>query len=163
MVKVSKKQLKIVDIVEEKNDEEGGKSPINSDVEELNNIKQEIENEEKIEEKIEKPDKKKVNAEYMKKYRKQKQEENKKIKEDLNNIKTKIIDKIAENPIEIQQPKIIERIVEKPPRIIKEPPDYNNIPEEIIQKEIYKRQENLKQQRIIKQQQRLQKLTMNIA
>ena len=106
----------------------------------------------------------------MKKYRKQKQEENKKIKEDLNNIKTKIIDKIAENPIEIQHPKIIERIVEKPqrnvekpPRIIKEPPDYNNIPEEIIQKEIYKRQENLKQQRIIKQQQRLQKLTMNIA
>ena len=106
----------------------------------------------------------------MKKYRKQKQEENKKIKEDLNNIKTKIIDKIAENPIEIQQPKIIERIVEKPPkivekppRIIKEPPDYNNIPEEIIQKEIYKRQENLKQQRIIKQQQRIQKLTMNIA
>ena len=99
----------------------------------------------------------------MKKYRKQKQEENKKIKEDLNNIKTKIIDKIAENPIEIQPPKIIERIVEKPPRIIKELPDYNNIPEEIIQKEIYKRQENLKQQRIIKQQQRLQKLTMNIA
>ena len=106
----------------------------------------------------------------MKKYRKQKQEENKKIKEDLNNIKTKIINKIAENPIEIQQPKIIERIVEKPPRIvekppriIKEPPDYNNIPEEIIQKEIYKRQENLKQQRIIKQQQRLQKITMNIA
>ena len=39
MVKVSKKQLKIVDIVEEKNDikheEEGDKSPINSDVEEL--------------------------------------------------------------------------------------------------------------------------------
>ena len=94
----------------------------------------------------------------------------KNIKEYLNNIKTKIINKIAENPIEIQQPKIIERIVEKPPRIvekpprtIKEPPDYNNIPEEIIQKEIYKRQENLKQQRIIKQQQRLQKLTMNIA
>ena len=57
----------------------------------------------------------------MKKYRMKKQEENKKIKEDLNNIKTKIIDKIAENPIEIQQPKIIERIVEKPPRIIKEP------------------------------------------
>ena len=88
----------------------------------------------------------------------------------MNNTKTKIIDKIAENPIEIQQPKNIERIVEKPsrivektPRIIKEPPDYNNIPEEIIQKEIYKRQENLKQQRIIKQQQRLQKLTMNIA
>ena len=88
----------------------------------------------------------------------------------MNNIQTKIIDKIAENPIEIQQPKIIERIVEKtprivekPPRFIKEPPDYNNIPEEIIQKEIYKRQENLKQQRIIKQQQRLQKLTMNIA
>ncbi len=99
----------------------------------------------------------------MKKYRMKKQEENNKIKEDLNNIKTKIIDKIAENPKEIQQPKIIERIVEKPPRIIKEPPDYNNIPEEIIQKEIYKRQENLKQQRIIKQQQRLQKLTMNIA
>ena len=66
----------------------------------------------------------------------------------MNNIKTKIIDKIAENPIEIQQPKNIERIVEKPPRIIKDPPDYNNIPEEIIQKEIYKRQENLKQQRI---------------
>ena len=113
----------------------------------------------------------------MKMYRMKKQEENKKIKEDLNNIKTKIIKKIAENPIEIQQPKIIERIVEKqprivekpprivekPPRSIKEPPDYNNIPEEIIQKEIYKRQENLKQQRIIKQQQRLQKLTMNIA
>jgi len=73
MVKVSKKQLKIVDIVEEKNDEEGGKSPINSDVEELNTIKQEIENEEKIQ----KPDKKKVNAEYMKKYRMKKQEENK--------------------------------------------------------------------------------------
>ena len=101
-----------------------------------------------------------------KKYRKQKQEENKKIKEDLNNIKTKIIDKIAENPIEIQQPKIVEkqpRIAEKTRRIITEPPDYNSIPEEIIQKEIYKRQENLKQQRIIKQQQRLQKLTMNIA
>ena len=81
----------------------------------------------------------------------------------MNNIKTKTIDKKAENLIEIQQPKNIERIVEKPPRIIKEPPDYNNTPEEIIQKEIYKRQENLKQQRIIKQQQRLQKLTMNIA
>ena len=51
MVKVSKKQLKIVDIVEEKNDEEGGKSPINSDVQELNNIKQEIENEEKMKKK----------------------------------------------------------------------------------------------------------------
>ena len=50
MVKVSKKQLKIVDIVEEKSDEEGGKSPINSDVQELNNIKQEIENEEQNEE-----------------------------------------------------------------------------------------------------------------
>ena len=33
----------------------------------------------------------------MKKYRMKKQEENKKIKEDLNNIKTKIIDKIAES------------------------------------------------------------------
>ena len=43
----------------------------------------------------------------MKQYRMKKQEENKQIKEDLNNIKTKIIDKIAENPIEIQQPKII--------------------------------------------------------
>ena len=56
MVKVSKKQLKIVDIVEEKNDikheEEGGKSPINSDVQELNNIKQEIENEEKMKNKL---------------------------------------------------------------------------------------------------------------
>ena len=52
MVKVSKKQLKIVDIVEEKNDEEGGKSPINSDVQELNNIKQEIENEEKMKKKL---------------------------------------------------------------------------------------------------------------
>ena len=88
MVKVSKKQLKIVDIVEEKNDEEGGKSPINSDVQELNNIKQEIENEEKHEEKNKekiknknvKPDKKKVNAEYMKKYRMKKQEENNKNK-----------------------------------------------------------------------------------
>ena len=91
------------------------------------------------------------------------QEENNKINEDLNNIKTKIINKKAENPIEIQQPTIIERIVEKTPRIIKEPPDYKNIPEEIILKEIHKRQENLKEQRIIKQQQRLQKLTMNIA
>jgi len=45
IVKVSKKQLKVVDIVEEKNDikheEEGEK---NNDVEELINIKQEIEN-----------------------------------------------------------------------------------------------------------------------
>ena len=64
----------------------------------------------------------------MKKYRMKKQEENTKKKEDLNNIETKIMDKIAENPIEIQQPKIVERIVEKQPRIIKEPPDYNNIP-----------------------------------
>ena len=80
----------------------------------------------------------------------------------MNSIKTKIINKTAENPIEIQQPKNIERLVEKPPRIIKEPPDYNNIPEEIILKEIHKRQDNLKEQRIIKQQQRLQKLTMNI-
>ena len=52
MVKVSKKQLKVVDIVEEKNDikhdEDGGK---NNDVEELNNIKQEIENNEKMKKK----------------------------------------------------------------------------------------------------------------
>ena len=88
-------------------------------------------NEEQIEEKIEKTNKKRVNAEYLKKCRIQ-QEENK--KEDLNNIKTKIIHKIAENPLEIQQPKIVERIVEKPAITIKEPPDYNNTPEDIILK-----------------------------
>ena len=48
MVKVSKKQLKIVDIVEEKNDiKPDEENQINNDVQELNNIKQEIENNEK--------------------------------------------------------------------------------------------------------------------
>ena len=54
MVKVSKEQLKIVDIVEEKNDiKPEEESPINNDAQELNNIKQEIENNETNEEKTE--------------------------------------------------------------------------------------------------------------
>ena len=61
------------------------------------------------------------------------------------------------------QPRIIERIIEKEPRIIREKPDYNNIPEEIIQNEIRKRQTSQKEQRAIKKEQSMKQLTMNIA
>ena len=70
----------------------------------------------------------------MREYRKLKQEEQKKLKEALKN-KSEIIEKIADKTIE-KQPRIIERIIEKAPRSIKEPPDYMNIPEEILLKEI---------------------------
>jgi hypothetical protein len=46
-----------------------------------------------------------------------------------------------------KQPQIIERIIEKDPKFIKEAPDYNNIPEEIILKEIRKRQVSASEQR----------------
>ena len=54
-------------------------------------------------------------------------------------------------------PRIIERIIEKEPRIIREKPDYNNIPEEIIQNEIRKRQTSQKEQRAIKKEQSMKK------
>jgi hypothetical protein len=128
-------------------------------------------------------DKKKKSAEYMKEYRKIKQEEQKKLKEDLKH-KTEIIEKIAEKP----EPQIIERIIEKEvvlkkPRAVPKPrpkkvlreepiwetkqeetkPDYNNIPEEIILKEIRKRQVSTLEQKIMKKKENMDKLKMNIA
>lgn len=167
MVKSNKKQLKVIDISEETNNT-NREEIINTEAQELDEIKQEME-EEKSDELIEapieeKPDKKKINNEYMKNYRIKKQAENKKIKEDLNNIKNKIVEKvIEEKPLEIKAPKNIKKTIIKSPKPIKEVPNYDSIPEEIIQKEIYKRQENLKQQRIINKQEKLQKLIMNIA
>ena len=102
------KRLKIVNIADPNNEVVEEKTIENiTDAQELNMIKEEIENnetnenkieekiEEKTEEKIEdipKPNKKKVNAEYMREYRKLKQEEQKKLKEDLKH-KSEIIEK----------------------------------------------------------------------
>ena len=52
---------------------------------------------------------------------------------------------------------VIERIIEKEPRIIKESPDYNNIPEEIIQAEIKKRQTTAKEARLNKKHESVKK------
>ena len=73
---------------------------------------------------------------------------------------------------EVEQPKIIEKYVEKQiPKIIKiskdkiirEPPDYNNIPEEIIQREIKKRQVTAKETRMNMRMENTKRLSMNIA
>lgn len=134
------------------------------------------------EEKPLKPDRKKKSAEYMKEYRKIKQEEQKKLKEDLKH-KTEIIEKIAEKPIDKPEPQIIERIIEKevivqkpraksiarPKKVVIESPiqekepDYNNIPEEIIQKEIRKRQVSTLEMKRMKKKESMDKLKMNIA
>jgi hypothetical protein len=119
--------------------------------------------------------KKKKSAEYMKGYRKIKQEEQKKLKEDLKH-KTEIIEQIA------VEPKIIEKIIEKevilekprakprPKKVVLETPtteapavDYNNIPEEIILKEIRKRQVSASEQRQNRKKESMNKLKMNIA
>ena len=101
------------------------------------------------------------------------------MKEDLKQ-KTEIIEKIAETPIERPverqrfsrgesldaygvKPQIIERIIEKEPKIIKEAPDCNNIPEEIILKEIRKRQVSASEQRQNRKKESMNKLKMNIA
>ena len=68
---------------------------------------------------------------------------------------------IIEKYIE-KSPRVIERIIEKD-RIIKQDPDYNNIPEEIIQAEIKKRQITAKEARMNKQMESVKKLSMNIA
>ena len=68
---------------------------------------------------------------------------------------------IIEKYIE-KSPRVIERIIEKD-RIIKQDPDYNNIPEEIIQAEIKKRQITAKEARMNKQMETVKKLSMNIA
>jgi hypothetical protein len=157
-----------------------------TDAQELTTIKEGIENNEKTENKIEekmeevkeevkediqdiedvaKPDKRKKSAEYMREYRKVKQAEQKKLKEDLKQ-KPEIIQKSTETPVERpveKQPQIIERIIEKEPKIIKETPDYNNIPEEIILKEIRKRQVTQREHKQIKRQENMKKQTMNIA
>ena len=96
----------------------------------------------------------------MREYRKLKQEEQKKLKEDLKH-KSEIIEQKTEKQIG-KQPTNIERIIEKAPRIIKEPPDYNIFSEEILLKEMHKRQENVKEHRLIKQQETFKTLTMNI-
>jgi hypothetical protein len=69
-----------------------------------------------------------------------------------------IIEKYIEKPAQV-----IERIIHKEPRIIKEAPNYDNIPEEIIQREIKKRQTTAKDIRIEKKQQSMKNLSMNIA
>ena len=72
----------------------------------------------------------------------------------------------------VEQPKIIEKYVEKQipkiikiskDKIIKEPPDYNNIPEEIIQREIKKRQVTAKETRMNMRMENTKRLSMNIA
>ena len=101
----------------------------------------------------------------MREYRKVKQAEQKKLKEDLQQ-KTEMIEKITETPIEKpveKQPQIIERIIEKQPKIIKEAPDYNNIPEEIILKKIRKRQVTASEQRQNRKKESMNKLKMHIA
>ena len=71
--------------------------------------------------------------------------------------------KIIEKYVEKQIPHIIERIVEKEPRIIKQDPDYNNIPEEIILREIKKREQSAKEERMNKKLENTRRLVMNIA
>ena len=68
---------------------------------------------------------------------------------------------IIEKYIE-KSPRVIERIIEKD-RIIKQDPDYNNIPEEIIEQEIKKRQITAKEARMNKQMESVKKLSVNIA
>ena len=67
---------------------------------------------------------------------------------------------IIEKYVEKQIPKIIKISKDK---IIKEPPDYNNIPEEIIEREIKKRQTTAKEVRLNKKLETVKKLSMNIA
>ena len=62
--------------------------------------------------------------------------------------------------MEKQIPKIIKITKDK---IIREPPDYNNIPEEIIQREIKKRQVTQKEERMNKHVENTKRLSMNIA
>ena len=74
---------------------------------------------------------------------------------------------------EVEQPTIIEKYVEKQipkiikiakePKIIKEAPNYDNIPEEIIEREIKKRQAAAKEVRLNKKLETVKKLSMNIA
>ena len=181
------KKLKVVEISKKNENQVAEEKPAGSitDAQELTMIKEEIEKEEPIikeeikEENIEKQvetpvetsleelktDKKKKSAEYMREYRKVKQAEQKKLKEDLKQ-KTEIIENIVEKPTKTpieKQPQIVERIIEKAPRIIKEAPDYNNIPEEIILKEIRKRQVTQKEQRQTIRQENMKRIAMNIA
>jgi hypothetical protein len=65
-------------------------------------------------------------------------------------------------------PKVVERVIEKrvierAPKVIKEKPDYSNIPEEIIEKEIERRRMSQKEQRSMKKVETMKRLTMNIA
>jgi len=93
------------------------------------------------------------------------------MKEDLKQ-KTEIIEKNTETPVERPverqpfsrgesldaygvKPRIIERIIEKEPKIIKEAPDYNNIPEEIILKEFRQRQVTQRENKQIKRQENM--------
>jgi hypothetical protein len=71
-------------------------------------------------------------------------------------------DKIKPNAMPTTQ--IIERIIERtpPPVKEKEKPDYTNIPEGIIQEEINKRMQTVKQTRLIKRDENIRKLTMNM-
>ena len=71
--------------------------------------------------------------------------------------------KVVEKYVEKQIPHVIERVIEKEPKIIKQDPDYNNIPEEIIQREIKKRQITQKEQRMNMRMENNKRLSMNIA
>ena len=67
---------------------------------------------------------------------------------------------IIEKYVEKQIPKIIKISKDK---IIKEAPNYDNIPEEIIEREIKKRQTTAKEVRLNKKLETVKKLSMNIA
>ena len=83
-------------------------------------------------------------------------------KEVVEEVKPKEVEpKIIEKYVEKQIPKIIK--IAKEPKIIREPPDYNNIPEEIIQREIKKRQVTAKETRMNMRMENTKRLSMNIA
>ena len=77
-------------------------------------------------------------------------------------MKSKFVERFSKKEQPEPQPKIIERIIEKEPKVIKEAPDYDNIPPEIIENLIEKRHATAREHRHVKYREK-KKLTANIA
>jgi len=63
----------------------------------------------------------------------------------------------------LKQPEpVVEKIIEKRPRAVKQKPAYDNIPEEVIQNEIKKRMAGAKEMRANRHQDNIKRLAVNI-
>ena len=102
-------------------------------------------------------------AKYMREYRKIPSDNERAVLQELDQQKEeKIKSKQVDKP-EASKPKTIERSIEKTAKIIKVAPDYNSIPEDIIEKLIKKRQTTVKEQRQVKRTGKIKKCASNIA